>query len=257
VPYWGHIEKLLQVRFERDRLLTAVDQAQGVAKLDAAKRAFDFLYAQMLSGLYGLDIRMVIQTVKQKMPGWMDLVQRWDPENQKNFVETFFDLDWGLRFHAATPAELPSLLEELDKWKKDHGAFKDKDRGARIALNVARAHAELGDFEAALRSMDEGLKLEPKDQLTLFNLRSGPLALGLSTGTAFAINDAGHFLTNAHVAGGHGKVFLVFPDQPNLVPGQLVAENPKVDLAVVKIDLAKGRNMVPLQLSGDHVPEIA
>jgi hypothetical protein len=256
-PFWGHIDKLLRIRSERDALLRAVDEAKGDNKLYQAKRTLDFLSTQLNSVVPGLDHRMLLQTLKNHVPEWTKLAEQWDPQNQQNYIETFFDVDWTLKYHVAPPSELKSLLDEIGLWKKSHGEFNDKDRGARIALNAARAHAELGEFEAALRWMDEGLKLEPKDQLTLFNLRSGPLALGLSTGTAFAINDSGHFLTNAHVAGGHGKVFLVFPDQQKLVPGEVVAEGQKVDLAVVKIDLPKDRKLVPLQLASEYVPEIA
>jgi hypothetical protein len=85
-------------------------------------------------------------------------------------------------------------------------------------------------------------------------LQMGPMSLGLGSGTAFAISDTGHFLTNFHVAGGPGKVFLQFPDQRKLLPGRVVAQKADLDLAVVKIDLPEDRPIAPLRIASERVP---
>jgi len=197
----------------------------------------------------------LVPTLKQQLPGWTALAQRWDPKNDQGFFEMFFVAGWYYRFEAATPSGLPALLGEVEDWNKKYGDFKDKEMGAVLWLTMARGKAELEDYQGAFTCLHEGLRLEPKNPLTRQALQLGPLALGLSTGTAFAISDAGHFLTNCHVAGGPGKVFLQLPEQQKLLPGRLVTQNEDLDLAVVKIEVPLEKGIVPLRIAKDHVPE--
>ncbi|MCI0682269.1 MAG: trypsin-like peptidase domain-containing protein [Gemmataceae bacterium] len=242
------MEKLCEVRVERDKVLAEVDKQEGAAKLAAAKQAMQFLMQ-----------RNLVPTLKRQAPVWLELAQRLDPDNRDGYLEQFFEFDWFYRFQQATPAQLPAVLNEVVDWRKRHGEFKDKERAAFLWMELAKGKTELEDYQGAFMCLDEGLKLQPKDPRTRQQLQNGPLALGLGTGTAFAVSAAGHFLTNAHVAGGPGKVFLQLPGQKQLTPAQVVAEKLDLDLALLKIAAPKGASIKggsirPLPIAGDHVP---
>jgi thiol-disulfide isomerase/thioredoxin len=237
------LDKLRQVRIERDQLLAAVDQAAGTGKLHAAQRAFEFL-----------DKKMLWDSLKQQLPVWMELAQRFDPKNEHGFVETFFAADWKERFRVAPAAGLPPLLREMEEWKKKYGRFKDKEKEAVLCLATARGKAELEDFEGAFLCLAEGLKLEPKNEQIRKGLQFGD-GLALTTGTAFAVSDQGHYLTNFHVVPGSRHIFLQIPDQKQLLRARLVAQNPDLDAAVVQIDVPKNWAVEPLRVAADHAPQ--
>jgi protein disulfide-isomerase len=237
------LEKMQEVRVERDKLLAEVAEREGAAKLPAAKQALEFMMQ-----------RNLVPSIKEHVPGWLELAKRFDPKNEQGYVEVFFEFDWFYRFQAAPAAQLPALLDEVAQWRKEYGDFKDKERAAFIWMELARGKRELEDFQGAFMCLDEGLKLQPNHPRTRQDLQNGPLALGLGTGTAFAVTAAGHFLTNAHVAGGPGKVFLQLSGQKQLLPAQVVAEKLDLDLALLKIDLPKDAKIAPLPIAADHEP---
>ena len=90
---------------------------------------------------------------------------------------------------------------------------------------------------------------------------------GFGTGSGFVLDDRGHILTNAHVAGGAGQVRVVFADGRS-APARVVGADPAVDIAVLQVtgatpgalplgrssDLRVGDNVLavgsPLGLSG-------
>ena len=236
------LEKLQEVRIERDKLLALVDQEDGPAKLAAAKQAMQFMMQ-----------RQLVHTLKQKAPQWLKLAQQLDPKNEGGYVETFFEFDWFYRSQAAPPAQLPALLDEVAEWRKKYGDFKDKERAAFVWMELAKGKAKLEDFQGAFVCLDEGLKLQPQHPQTRQLLQNGPLALGLGTGTAFAVTSAGHLLTNAHVVTGPGKIFVQLSGHPQLLPALLIAEKLDLDLALLKIDVPKDVKVTPLTIAGDHV----
>jgi thioredoxin-related protein len=242
-PYLDDLQKLQEIRSERDKLFAEVDAHEGAAKLPAIKKTLEFLIQCQQAAM-----------LKEKTRQWMDEVRRLDPKNEGGYLEQLFAIDWSNRFIVAPTDQLPALVEEVARWRKQHGDFKDKERAAYIWMELARGKAELEDFQGAFVCIDEGLKLEPKDPRTRQNLQAGPLALGLGTGTAFAVSTEGHFLTNAHVASGPGKVFLQLPGAKELVQAKIVAETLNFDLALLKIDPPKDAKVQPLPIAGDHVP---
>jgi S1-C subfamily serine protease/thiol-disulfide isomerase/thioredoxin len=242
-PALAGLDNLRQVRVERDKLLAEVDKQEGAAKLPAAKQALQFLMQRNLA-----------PALKRHVPAWLELARRFDPKNEDGYVETFFEFDWYYRFEAAPAAQLPALFDEVAQWRKQYGDFKDKERAAFIWMELAKGKVELEDFQGAFACLDEGLKLEPTDPRTRQQLQNGPLALGLGTGTAFAVSSAGHFLTNAHVAAGPGKVFVQLSGQKHILPAKLLAERLDLDLALLKVELPKDAKIAPLSLAADHVP---
>lgn len=243
VRFLALLDKFQQVRVERDQVLGDVERKEGLAKLGAAKQAHDFL-ARCNMG----------QTIKRYQPGWLELARQFDPNNKDGYVETFFLFDWLDRYRIAPTDQLPRLLTEMTDWRKQYGDFKDSERAAFICLELAKGKAELEDFQGAFMCLDEGLKRLPKDPITRQQLQSGPFALGLGTGTAFAVSSTGHYLTNAHVVTGPGKIFLQMPGAKQLFAAQLVAEKQDLDLALIKCEIAKGAEIKPLPITGGHVP---
>ncbi len=242
-PFAAHIDSLRKERTDRDRVLSSVDQAQGINKLAAAKEAVRFLKDHRLA-----------KTFQQRRPAWTELAEKYDANNEQGLMEMLFATDWSRRYSFSynTPAALPPLLLEFQDWMKQHGAFKDNEQGATLFLAAAWAQAELEDYQGAYSSIEAGLKLSPKNQQTRARLDMGLLGLGLGSGTAFAINDAGYFLTNHHVAGGPGKVFLQFPEQKKLLPAKLIVDMPALDLAVIQIDPAMAPAFTPLRIADDQ-----
>lgn len=248
VPYLAVLDKYQQVRLERDKLLADVDAQKGAAKLPTIRKALEFLMQ-----------RQQIATLQEKARAWLDEVKRLDPKNEQGYLEQLFEIDWFYRLTAAQPAQLPALVEEVAAWRKQHGDFKDKERAAFVWMHLARGKAALEDYQGALACIDEGIKLQPKDPRVRNTLQAGPLALGLGTGTAFAVSAEGHFLTNAHVASGPGKVFLQLPGARDLVQAKIVAEKFDADLALLKLDLAEAKSakdakVQALPIAADHVP---
>ena len=133
-----------------------------------------------------------MQTLKQQLPAWTELAQRLDPKNEQGVGESFFATDWMLRTYAVPASELGPLLREAEDWKKKYGRFKHKDEGASFCWTMARAKAELEDYEGAFLCINEGLDLQPKNAQTRRNLELGLSGLGLGnvgSGTAFAVSD--------------------------------------------------------------------
>jgi 2-alkenal reductase len=65
------------------------------------------------------------------------------------------------------------------------------------------------------------------------------------TGTGFVIDEEGHIVTNWHVVS-EGEEFAVALYDGTLVPAELIGEDPRDDLAVVKIDPASVMEVVTL-----------
>lgn len=242
-PFLDKLDQLVSVRSERDQLLASVETSEGAAKLPAAKRAMDFLKRHNF-----------LAALEQRLPAWKAAAERWDPKNEQRFVELFFVEDWIKRLPAAQVAGLAPLVRDIEDWKKKYGELKDQEWAAWVWLTLALGKAKLEDYEGALICLDEGLKLEPQKQDTRAQLLRGPLSMGLSTGTAFAISNTGHFLTHFQVPGGPSKIFLQLPSLKKLLPARLIAAKPELDLAVVKIDVPEGHELVPLDIASLHEP---
>lgn len=82
-------------------------------------------------------------------------------------------------------------------------------------------------------------------------------------GSGFAVDDAGHFVTNAHVILGEQDVAVTLftrgetaLDRTKIVKVRIVAVNPYIDLALLKVDLPEGLTPRPIPLaSSDSVQQ--
>jgi hypothetical protein len=95
---------------------------------------------------------MLLATLKEQIPAWTKFAKEFDPENQQNLGEVFFDLDWGLRFHAAETAKLPALLDEV---KTSLSGTPLDAKHIRIASATVHAINRIKDDEQATKRMKE------------------------------------------------------------------------------------------------------
>lgn len=88
-------------------------------------------------------------------------------------------------------------------------------------------------------------KLSTHDDIRAYKKAVVVIETGESKGTGFAISGDGKIITNDHVVEGEDSVTVAFPDD-GLFTGEIVAEYPDVDLAVVQTD---GKNLPHLDLA--------
>jgi serine protease Do len=69
-------------------------------------------------------------------------------------------------------------------------------------------------------------------------------------GSGFIYDDAGHVVTNYHVAGKAKRLIITLSNRER-VPGVLVGEDPLTDIAVLKLDLREGQRMPEPAALGD------
>jgi S1-C subfamily serine protease len=83
------------------------------------------------------------------------------------------------------------------------------------------------------------------NQQTVGDLFGNQETVQAGAGTGFIIDEQGHVVTNWHVVTG-GTSFSVILADGTEVPAELIGEDPRDDLAVVKIDPAQVPATVPL-----------
>lgn len=221
-----------QLRGQRDRLFDAATQAEGAAKLPPAKEALAFLRKQGLVDFY-----------KPQLANWLELARRHDPKNEQGHLESFFAADWLLRLNQPG-ADKGAAVILLDEWKKTT-RFKDGDVAALLHLYAGRLLAATGEYERALSYIQEGLAYKPADQVLFQTLTNSVSAIGLSSGTGVVVNADGLILTNFHVVGGPGKIFVRLPDKKGFVPAEVIASEPQRDLALVRITVPTDISLHP------------
>ena len=69
-----------------------------------------------------------------------------------------------------------------------------------------------------------------------------------ATGSGFVLDRQGHVLTNEHVVEDNRTARVRFANSDEPVPGRVVGTDPSTDLAVIKVDPARVRNLTPLPL---------
>jgi S1-C subfamily serine protease len=76
---------------------------------------------------------------------------------------------------------------------------------------------------------------------------------GIATGTGFVVDEAGHVVTNDHVAAGGRIVTVQAGPRTPRVRAQIVGRDPSTDLALLRVDPRRAPDLAPLQLgdSGD------
>jgi hypothetical protein len=74
-----------------------------------------------------------------------------------------------------------------------------------------------------------------------------------SVGSGFVVSSTGYILTNEHVISGPGKLIVRLPspahERAHEIPAQIVAQDVKRDIALLKIDVPAGVELAPLTIS--------
>ena len=79
---------------------------------------------------------------------------------------------------------------------------------------------------------------------------------GVATGTGFVIDDDGSIVTNDHVAAGGSKVSVRFGTRDRRIDARVVGRDPSTDLALLKIDPKRARDIGALPLGDSKRVEV-
>jgi S1-C subfamily serine protease len=127
------------------------------------------------------------------------------------------------------------------------GAFDDDglEPGAAASPSATRTEAVAPLFR---RSRSGVVLVEARRPGTPLSFARPSRADGIATGTGFLVDDAGHIVTNDHVAAG-GRVITVQagPRTPR-VRARLVGRDPSTDLALLRVDPRDAPDLAPLPL---------
>jgi S1-C subfamily serine protease len=142
------------------------------------------------------------------------------------------------------------VIAQLDAWRQDH-QFRNANLAGRMHAQAAQAVQH--DAKAVERYADEGLRYEPTDpqirELLAFLKKAAPTLNVLASGTGFIIGEGGYVLTNHHVTEGEGRLVVRLPQRQEPVPAEVVAADPKQDLALVRWQIPEGISMPPLTVA--------
>jgi S1-C subfamily serine protease len=79
---------------------------------------------------------------------------------------------------------------------------------------------------------------------------------GDATGSGFVVDKAGYILTNAHVVEGADSVDVSFDENGNSVPADVKGVDRSSDLAVLKVDPSKVRNLTAIPLGDSSTAQV-
>lgn len=256
--YLDVLAKHQAVREERDGLLAAVELAQGLPKLTAAKAALTFLNEKRLLPYHEAEVA-----------AWNELALKLDPTNEHGCRGEFFEALW-LRDLARLPISdtqrAVQLAERLETAAKAF-RFKDANRGAALHLLAATILFKTGKASAALQHIVLGLAYKPTDRelkeeletarRALQGAESVPADLRLEAGTGFVVAPGGYVMTNAHVIDGKGKISVRLPGLKSPAPADIVAVDEERDIALIQIKAPEAKNLKPLTMAGNRPIERA
>jgi S1-C subfamily serine protease len=224
----------------RDQLFTASQSGSDDEKIEQASKALKWLGKNKLQQFYPAQVA-----------NWLSLAKRVDPNNANGKYEEFFEADWyGKLYKAVTrdPGQLSSIMADLQKWSSQK-KFTDPDRAVRMLLNGAQVMFQTGNREGGTKMLEFGLAYSPNDpklQAALKKARSMvEYSNVLSSGTGFVVAP-GYIMTNNHVIDGPGGVVIQIGK--TRVPAQIIATDPRVDMAILKVD-PTAINQTPLAVS--------
>lgn len=232
-------------RAERDQVLAAAAQGTPDEQLANAAKAVKWLQDHVVS-----------QFFRPEVDTWLVLAQRADPDNQKKMLETFFETQWWLQaqlVNAQDPVAVGRLVGQLDPWATRK--FQDHDRGAKLHLMAAHLLQQAKDMTRFEQHLQHAAHYQPKDSKLADSLKQLRFMLEnkdiASNGTGYLISEAGYILTNNHVTDGSGAIVVRVPGTSNNVPAQLIAADPKRDIALIKVTLPDASKYKPLSISPD------
>lgn len=230
-------------RAQRDRLLAEIASAEGPSKLPAIEQA--------LALLGELDL---VPHYKEVLPQWLELARRYDPANEQGVYEAVFHAAWmvdllDMQFDRPSPQEIERRIAELDAFFQTH-RFKNPDRAASLQYYAAGALSVAGQLDAALRRAEAGLACRPRNPILREQLALAVASIrGVGVGSGFLVAPSGFALTNHHVVQGAKALKVRLGGQDQVWPAQLVATDPVLDVALLKVALPAGGSPPPIPLA--------
>lgn len=248
--YIQHLTLLQAKHNTRDARLAAIDAARNKSpdeQMAAYREALTWLSEQKLTFFYP---KLIAQ-------GYA-LARRLDETNSQGLQEQFFEADWETRLRQAAvdneANKVQTVLDELRVWSDSH-AFQDPNRAVRLHLSAVAFLLRIPDALASARPhLDAAKRYTPTDVELQKALQNASKAVQssdqLSSGTGFVVDRRGYILTNHHVIRGPGNVVVRLPgsDQQRVV-AEVVAQNPRRDIALLKVDPSQFAKFEPLRFS--------
>lgn len=241
--FLSQVDRAQVARSDRDRLFGEIETGSSEARLAAIRQALALLQELKLIPFYGLTIER-----------WLAVAEKYDPANEHGVNELMFETTWGLRlakinFDRPDPEEINRLVDQLHDWKKSH-PIKDRNRAASMHKYAAAALLANRRPWEALREVEAGLACQPSDPLLPEELKSLAATIrGVGTGTAFVVAPGGIAITNYHVVEGPARLLVKLPGRAEPVPAEILASDPLRDVALLKVAVPPGVNLLPIPLS--------
>ncbi len=236
---------------KRDELFAKIESSDDEGRFEAAKEALAWLRERSLIGHYA-----------ETLNKWYELAEKMDPENEKEQLEGFFEVKWtaGLvSLDREDKDEIQAAVDEFDAWNKQH-TIHDADRGARLNLLAAIMLAGIEKEDEANKYVQAGLEYDTEDYALVAQLHaaSSYLRKEKSYGTGFVVADGGYLLTNHHVIEGPERTVVRFrgeDDKAIDVDADIIANDKRLDIALLKIDVPAGVDLTPIPINaGDVFP---
>lgn len=232
-------------RAARDGYFGNIARSQGMEKAQAAAVAAHFLLTNSLLGCYA-----------PEMQEWLKLARDVDPKNEHGLYERLFMDDYLRQLETLDPDKGDEMLRcvaQLDDWKKTH-KFKDQDIAVYMHLIAGHYLATAGKVKTALTYLKQAEKYKesPRFKHYLERAQDTPFhALGISSGSGFMIAD-GIMMTNHHVVKGGGRIMVRLPKQEEPVAAEVIADDEKRDMALIRLKSTAGLALKPLNVAGDR-----
>ncbi len=255
------VEDRRKARTQRDELFDAVAAGKGEPKLEAAKKALAFL-----RGLGpAKDSYPILAFYDAPLAEWFKLAASLDPDNAKGNLEEFFTFHWLARIYKMAPdnpAEREKALGEMAEFTRTH-KFRNTERAALLYLGAAWLSMQAQQWETARRWAADGLALQPNDpqiKQRLAWLKSylglgGEAGLAVGTGSGFVVAANGNerfLLTNSHVVAGGGQLFILLPNGKDRIPAEVVNQDMKADIALLRLTAPEGLPLAPLAVAWER-----
>ncbi len=127
------------------------------------------------------------------------------------------------------------------------GAFDDDSPAPRAAASPSAARGEA--TSTLFRRARNGVVLvEARRPGTPLSFGRPSRDDGIATGTGFVVDEAGHIVTNDHVAAGGRVVTVQAGPRTRRVRARVVGRDPSTDLALLRVDPSEAPELEPLPL---------
>ena len=242
--YCATLEKLRETRVQRDKLFASYEKSQGSDKLKAHQELLAYLKRDKLLHHYSGLVKEGAKVAAQV-----------DANNEQGLLESYFELEWteeanGISLEP-TPERntaLKKCVARMNDWKKSK-RFKDANRAAELYLKTASFLEMLEIPDLAFDYVDEAIAYQPTKREILQQLSYHLYRLGVGGGTGFVIANDGYMLTNHHVVHDARQVRVRIPKSKRSALVEVVASDPTVDIALLRIKDIKGLDLKPLSLA--------